>query len=279
MIDIGQGDSILIKTREDILLVDTGGSFWENDSSGEYILKPALLKKGIRSLDYVLLSHFDEDHAGNIEIIMREFKPKAVIGRKNGKEILKEKYNINVPYVELENSILDFNSFQIFNYSAKDVRDENNSSLVFKMKAHNSTILFAGDIEKEAEEKYLDYDIESDILKVPHHGSKTSSTENFLDRVNPKLGIVSVGRNNMYGFPHEEVLQRYNKKGIPLLRTDEQGEIEIIIHRFGLKADTYWPKEFDKNIIFSILLWTIVFYILVISERTRDELHRWSKTD
>src|SRR5699024_3650510 len=96
MIDMVLWDSILIKTREDILLVDTGGSFWENDSSGEYILKPALLKKGIRSLDYVLLSHFDEDHAGNIEIIMREFKPKAVIGRKNGKEILKEKYNINV---------------------------------------------------------------------------------------------------------------------------------------------------------------------------------------
>lgn len=277
VIDIGQGDSILIRDRKNTILIDTGGSFWEEDRSGEYILKPFILKQGISSIDYVLLSHFDEDHAGNIAMIVKEFHPKAIIGRAGGEGKLREKYNIDIPYIELKNSSLLFENFKFQHFFAGPFKDENNNSLVIQLIVHNFKMLFTGDIEEEAEKRYSKMEIESDIIKIPHHGSKTSSSEAFLDKVNPQISVLSVGRNNTYGFPHKEVLDRYENRAIPIMRTDENGEIDILIHRFGLYADTYMSKKTHERFILSVLIWSGVFYRLLLFERKKDELYRWCK--
>lgn len=277
MIDIGQGDSILIESRQQTILIDTGGSFWENDTSGEYILHPVLKSKNIGKIDYLILSHFDEDHAGNIRMIIEEFKPKAIVGRSGGELILEEKYDIKYPYIDL-NQKINFSDIQIEPFTVDGNFDENNESLVFRLTSHKIRTLFTGDIEEDAEKKYAELDIQSDILKVPHHGSKTSSSEVFLEKVNPSLGILSVGRNNIYGFPHEEVVERYNKRDIPLLRTDTHGAVEIVMHRFGTRISAFLPKSFKTDILSSTIVWTLLFYILLKNERNKeDEIYRWSE--
>lgn len=277
MIDIGQGDSFLIESRQQTFLIDTGGSFWENDTSGEYILHPVLKSKNIAKIDYLILSHFDEDHAGNIRMIIEKFNPKAIVGRSGGELILEEKYNIKYPYIDLDRKI-NFSDIQIEPFTVHGNFDENNESLVFRLTSHNIRTLFTGDIEKEAEREYAELEIQSDILKVPHHGSNTSSSEVFLEKVSPSLGILSVGRNNIYGFPHEEVVERYHKKEIPLLRTDTHGAVEIVMHRFGTKISAFLPKSFKTDIITSIIVWTLLFYILLKNERKKeDEIYRWSE--
>lgn len=277
MIDIGQGDSILIESRQETILIDTGGSFWENDTSGEYVLRPVLKNKNIGKIDYLILSHFDEDHAGNIKMILEEFKPKAIVGREGGQGVLEEKYGIKYPYIDFNRKIT-FSDILIEPYIAEGNFDENNESLVFKLTSHNIRTLFTGDIEEDAERKYAEFDIQSEILKVPHHGSKTSSTDAFLEKVKPSLGLLSVGRNNSYGFPHQEIMDRYDKKGIPILRTDTHGAIEIVIHRFGSQVSTFLPKVFNAEVLISAILWTILFYVMLKNERIKeDEIYRWSE--
>lgn len=96
--------------------------------------------------------------------------------------------------------------------------------------------------------------------------------------MNPSLGILSVGRNNIYGFPHEEVVERYNKRDIPLLRTDTHGAVEIVMHRFGTRISAFLPKSFKTDILSSTIVWTLLFYILLKNERNKeDEIYRWSE--
>ena len=225
-IDVGQGDSCLIVTpRNKTILIDGGGS--ENYDVGKNTLIPYLLDRGIKKLDYILISHFDTDHIGGILEVMEELKVNTVIISKQGEdsenykkfiEIVNKK-KIKVLVVKKKNRLKIENDiyFDILWPNSENLVYENilnNNSIVCKLEFKNFSCIFTGDIEKQAEQLILkEYEnnlsvLNSTILKVAHHGSKTSSIEEFLKVINPKIALIGVGENNKFGHPNEEVINR-----------------------------------------------------------------------
>ena len=193
---------------------------------GKDTLIPYLLDRGYSSIDYVIISHFDQDHVGGILTLLQELKVNNVIIGKQFEtsenyekfiQIVKEK-KLNVMVVQadqrinIENNIY-FDVLWPVSDSKISENSINNNALMCKLNFNSFSLLFTGDIEKEAEEvivsKYKNSDIlKSTILKVAHHGSKTSSTEEFLNLVKPKFALIGVGENNNFGHPSDDVIQR-----------------------------------------------------------------------
>ena len=228
-IDVGQGDSTLITTQfNKKILIDGGGSeFGSTFDVGEKTLLPYLLKKKIHKLDYVIISHFDSDHVGGILTILEELNvkqvliPKQVEYSENYNKFLDivKKRNIKVKIVGEGNTInIDKNTYlDILWPEEKQIKDNvlNNNSLIVRLCYKNFKMLFTGDIEEIAEQKLLQkYEntekLTADILKVAHHGSKSSSIAEFLEKVNPRIALIGVGKNNKFGHPNAGVLDRLN---------------------------------------------------------------------
>lgn len=248
-IDVGQGDSTLITTESNKkILIDGGGSeFNSSFDVGEKTLLPYLLKHHVSKLDYIIISHFDSDHVGGLFKILEKLKvEKIIIGKQfeNSEnyqkfiKITKEK-NIKIKVVKAGDKIyLDKNTY--INVIWPDINNivneniVNNNSLVFKMVYKNFSILFTGDIEEIAERRILNLysdKLKADILKVAHHGSKTSSIEEFIKAVSPRIALIGVGKNNNFGHPNEEVIQRLKNYNIKIYRTDFNGEIDLKIDK------------------------------------------------
>ena len=226
-IDVGQGDSCLIVTPlNKKILIDGGGSEKRNYDVGKNVLLPYLFDRGIKSLDYIIISHFDTDHVGGLLYVMENMKVKNVIISKQFEKtdnlekfyrIVKEK-NINVQIVDAEDKLQVEKSlfFCILWPESSNMISENainNNSIVCKLVYKNFSMLFTGDIEEVAEklitQKYKNTVIlNSTILKVAHHGSKSSSIQEFLELVKPKIAVIGVGKNNNYGHPGSEVIGR-----------------------------------------------------------------------
>ena len=228
-IDVGQGDScLLITPYNKKILIDGGGSeISDSFDVGEEVLLPYLLGRGIKTLDYIIVSHFDSDHVGGLLSIMNKIKVKNVVISVQGKEsenylkfkeIVKEK-KIKVIVVnkgdnlQIENGV----NFDILWPDKKKLINENilnNNSIVCKLSYKNFSMLFTGDIEEIAENQILEeykYNLQlfnCSILKVAHHGSKTSSTQKFLQIVNPKIALIGARENNKFGHPNDEVIKR-----------------------------------------------------------------------
>lgn len=226
-IDVGQGDSTLITTQfNKKILIDGGGSeFGSIFDVGEKTLLPYLLKKKIHKLDYVIISHFDSDHVGGILTILEELNvkqvliPKQVEYSENYNKFLDiiKKRNIKVKIVGEGNTInIDKNTYlDILWPEEKQITDNvlNNNSLIVRLCYKNFKMLFTGDIEEIAEQKLIQkYEntekLTADILKVAHHGSKSSSIAEFLEKVNPRIALIGVGKNNKFGHPNAGVLDR-----------------------------------------------------------------------
>ena len=225
-LDVGQGDSCFIITpNHKTILIDGGGSTSNTFDVGKDTLIPYLLDKGYTKLDYILISHFDQDHVGGILPILEEFKVGQVFITKQEEksenyetflEIVKEK-NLKVREVKAGDKItIGEVTFHILWPMEKQIEENilNNNAMVMKLQYKSFSMLFTGDIEEVAEKKILDtYKNHLDmlkaiVLKVAHHGSKSSSTEEFLKAVNSKVAIIGVGENNMFGHPNNAVLER-----------------------------------------------------------------------
>lgn len=205
-INVGQGDSILIHDKFNDILIDTGGNF--NKDIANDILIPYFNKKGIKDLDYVFLSHDDYDHNGAFESLCSNF--------------LVKKYFLGSSFSSIEVGDLKFTNLNHYG----DNSLSNDDSSVIKLEFYGTSYLFTGDISIDIENKLIKYeDISSDILKIAHHGSKTSSSYNFLKKVNPKIAVISVGKNNYYNHPSDIVLKRLNSLNIKTYRTDIDGTI------------------------------------------------------
>ncbi|MDU5807606.1 MAG: DNA internalization-related competence protein ComEC/Rec2 [Finegoldia magna] len=229
-VDIGQGDCLLVRQYFKSFMIDTGGSYKSEDSSGEHLME-YLHKIGLNNLEYVFLTHFDEDHSKNLININKSYNP-IVLSRFNGDKILKKKYNLGNVYVSLRNK----QNIKIDNVDIKIIdkpisNEENDKSIVYKLYINNISLLITGDISSEYERNILKDNIKSDILKISHHGSKSSSDSNFLKKVRPKLAVISVGLRNEYGHPNNQTLDRLNKLNIPIKRTDLDGNIELVSSR------------------------------------------------
>ena len=246
-IDVGQGDSTLIVTPHGkTILIDGGGS--ENYDVGKNILLPYLLDRKITKIDYVIISHFDTDHVGGILTVLEELRvEKVIIGKQcetseNYQRFLEiiNKRQIFVKRVEKGDKINIEKNVQISvlfpDTNLISENSLNNNSLVFKFVHKDFSVLFTGDIEQIAEERLVKIYSKSDllratILKIAHHGSKTSSIQEFLELVQPKIALIGVGENNLYGHPNEEIIERLKDIGAKIYRTDEDGEIIINIRK------------------------------------------------
>jgi len=250
-IDVGQGDSMLIITPSNkTILIDGGGNKdTENFDVGKQTLLPYLLDRKIKKIDYLMISHFDVDHSNGTIAVLENIKVKTLVISKQIEisdeyekiiEIVKRK-NVDVLVVEAGNQIsIDKEVKLQILYPEENLKyaDLNNNSIVAKLTYNNFSMLFTGDIEKEAEQhlvnKYANTNVlKSTILKIPHHGSKTSSTEKMLQEVNPRVALIGVGKNNMFGHPNTEVLERLEKINCKIYRTDEMGEITIKVNKNG----------------------------------------------
>ena len=250
-VDVGQGDCTFIVTpRNKTILIDGGGSTESDFDVGESTLLPYILDRGYKKIDLMFISHFDQDHIGGLFTILRELKVNRVCISKQEEnsenykkflEIVKER-NITVFTVKIGEKIkIEKNLYFDILWPQEEQIEENrinNNAIVMKLIYNGFSCLFTGDIEKVAEDKivslYKDKSVlESDILKVAHHGSKTSTTEEFFKLVNPKISLIGVGKNNLFGHPSSEVIERLEKSNAKIYRTDMNGEINIIINKRG----------------------------------------------
>lgn len=218
---VGQADSTLIKYKNKTMLIDAG-----NNEDGKNIVK-FLKDKGISKLDYIVGTHYDEDHIGGLDDIIENFD----IGKfylSNGGELGPNYYNlekaakkknlaITIPKVGDKIDFADVD-MEVMAASKFDGKNDNNASIVIQAKYGSRKYLFMGDLEKQEEAKRKWNEV--DVLKAGHHGSNTSSTQEFLNQVKPKYVFVSAGKNNKYRLPNVKAMERIEKTGTKIFRTD-----------------------------------------------------------
>lgn len=244
-IDVGQGDAILIITEMNkSILIDGGES---KDTVLQY-----LLDRKISKLDYIIISHFDSDHVNGILEAMKELEISKIIisyqgenseNLKSFKNIVKEK-KIDVIFINKGDRILidKYTYFDVIWPDKSNLISENilnNNSIVCKLNYRKFSCIFSGDIEEMAEKKIIEeYSdnlniLNSYVLKAAHHGSNTSSTEEFIKLVKPKIVLIGAGENNKFGHPNIEVIERLKSIGAEIYRTDKMGEIIIKVNKKG----------------------------------------------
>lgn len=256
-IDVGQGDSTLIRTETNkVILIDSGGSTAaSNFDVGNKVLLPYLLDRRIKKIDFIIVSHFDADHCQAFETVIDNINVEKVVVCKQSM-ITQEYLNIinkcrekNIKVIVVERGdklkIDKKTEFEILHPGESFLDDGkgglNANAIVCKMnyKLDNGkvfSILFTGDIEVEAEkelEQVYGKKMKSDILKVAHHGSKTSSREEFIKLVAPKIALIGVGENNKFGHPADITLERLEKENVKVYRTDQMGEVSITMNKNG----------------------------------------------
>ena len=246
-LDVSQGDSILLHYPHNKynILIDTGGNY--NYEISKNIIIPYLKSKGINKIDYLILTHGDNDHMGESINLIENFKVEKVIfncGEFNDleKELIKVLEKKNIKYYSCIKE-LNIDNSKLYFLQTKEYDNENDNSNVIYIELDGYKFMLMGDSGIEKEKDILDkYNIcDIDVLKVGHHGSKTSSDKKFIDEIKPKYSIISVGKNNRYGHPNKEVLN--NLSDSKIYRTDQDGSIMFKIKNNKLKIETCSPKK------------------------------------
>ena len=236
-IDVGQGDACLIITpHKHSILIDTGGNINSEFDLGSRVLIPYLYHYGITKLDYLIISHSDIDHCGGINSLSQKIPINHLIISDEPLTTYAQKLNLPENTSFLKNALkatehtqfsLDDVSFTFLQQPSSKLNSSNDHSNVIKLKYHNFSALFTGDISQEVEQSLLSKDLHATLLKVAHHGSKHSSSREFLDAVKPQIAIISVGKYNNFNHPAPQVLQALQEHSRKILRTDKQGAIII----------------------------------------------------
>lgn len=279
-IDIGQGDACLIRGNQSSVLIDTGGITFGKVDNGKSVLIPYLQKSGVKKLDFVFISHLDADHCKNLSNLSKEVEIKNLFFRKNGYEDFLKKYGEvkakNIYNVET-NLIINSKDIDLEIIKGKDALEENERCILVRVTTNGKKILFTGDIGSFTENQLVKNDIDCDYLKVAHHGSKNSSTKDFLLASSPKTSIISCGYKNRYNHPHKDALERIKSVGSTVYRTDLQGNIILRINRFEEKIIGF--RDIDDNLlvfldfyfmdIFNCIIYLLAFVVLFI---TRNDL-------
>jgi competence protein ComEC len=270
-LDVGQGDSALLTTPDGTtILIDGGGqpslSWTNNDgedgeptferdtrSVGERVVSQYLWSRGLDRVDYLISTHADADHIDGLNDIARNFKVRgAIVARApaNDSGFAKFAQTLNSARVPLEivgaGDVIQVGNVLIDVLWPRPVQtadspSRNNDSLVLRIHFGEKSFLFTADIEKETEAALVktERDLHADVIKVAHHGSKTSSTEQFIAVAQPTLAIISVGRHSMFGHPHKEVVERWRASGAQVMTTGEKGTISVVTDGRTFAVTTY----------------------------------------
>jgi competence protein ComEC len=242
MIDVGQGDSFLLHSGKYNILVDTGGVSYGDSNIASNTLIPLFKSLGIRKIDYLFLSHGDQDHLGEAVDLVNNFDVERVYFNEgelnaNEKEVISSLSKDTNYFISYEGSYYEVGDFRFYSLGT-DLEDENDSSLILYGFMANYSFILMGDSSVKSENVLLSkYDVFNiDILKVGHHGSKTSSGIEFINKLNPKYSLISVGKDNKFGHPNKEVLDNLIKSKI--YRTDIDGAVVFKIKNNKLMIDT-----------------------------------------
>ena len=227
-LDVGQADSILVKSQDEYMLIDAG-----NNADGKKLVN-YFNSLGITKIKYVFGTHAHEDHIGGLDNIIKNFKidkfymPDVTSTTTTYVEVLNalEKKNIKYSIPSIGNKMPLGDSLVEVIYVGDETREDlNDTSIVLKLTYKNISFLFTGDLTNNVERELVNSNIESTVLKVGHHGSKYSSSAVFLNKVNPKYAVISCGKDNEYGHPHSVVLNKLERIGASVFRTDQVGTI------------------------------------------------------
>ena len=238
-IDVGQADAILIENDKKYMLIDAG-----NNEDGDLLVN-YFKDKNITDFEYVVATHPHEDHIGGMDNIIKNFNiknyymPDCYTTTKTFEELLDalEEKNLSFETPDIDSEfVLGDALFKVL-YTGTDKRDLNNTSIVLRMTYKDVSFMFTGDATNTTEKKILAKDLQSDVLKVGHHGSQYSTSDEFLDKVNPKYAIISVGTGNVYDHPKDITLNKL--KGIEVHRTDKEGTIRVISDGKNIDIETF----------------------------------------
>ncbi|KAB8127567.1 DNA internalization-related competence protein ComEC/Rec2 [Gracilibacillus oryzae] len=256
-LDMGQGDAIVVELpyRSGVFLIDAGAKMNRDFTSPsstvyEQVIRPYLMSRGISRLDAIILSHGDTDHIGSVSYILEDYPVNYLITSSFfDKQTMEEYKHINNDFIYLEamaGSQITIGDYQLdVLHPTADTGDSNENSLVFSASFGELTWLFTGDIGEESEQMLINMypDLHTDVLKVAHHGSGTSTSDAFLKATMPQFSIISVGRENRYGHPDQEVVERLEQSGNTILRTDKHGAVTYIFNQRSGTFSTYLPYD------------------------------------
>lgn len=229
VLDVGQGLSVLVRTRDKALLYDAGAKFSQKFDIGQRVVLPYFNYIGLQQLDVLLISHADNDHAGGADSIMQSFNVLSLIAEA---DVLREKGRSIAADMSCkagQNWRWNGVNFALI-HPAKHYKKSNNRSCVLKVWNDAYSLLLTGDIEAKVEADLLRYQseqLQADVLLVPHHGSNTSSSRAWIEKLKPQLAVVSAGYRNRFGHPTSKVLARYYESGAEVINTAESGMLQI----------------------------------------------------
>jgi len=247
--DIGQGDSIFVESpKRHQILIDGG--------PGSAILEKLGKEMPFwdRTIDLVILTHPERDHMAGLLEVLKRYKVENILWtgivrdtqefKEWEKAIEEEKANIKIAQSGQKITVLPGKLYieilyPFENLTGQEIKNSNNTSVVSRLVFNGNSFLFTGDIQKSTEKKLTESEniLNSDVLKVSHHGSKSASSKEFMGRVLPEIVVISVGKGNSYGHPHQEVLDILESYGIRILRTDQAGDIKIISDGENIKHE------------------------------------------
>jgi competence protein ComEC len=247
--DVGQGEAIFIETPSRHQILIDGGP-------GSLILEKLAesLPFWDRTIDLIILTHPEHDHLAGLIEVLKRYKVENILWTgvlkdtaeyKEWQRLIREERAETVIAKAGQKIILSNSELNIFidvlypleDLEGQEPKNSNNTSIVAKLIFGENSFLFTGDAYKSVEEELVDKktDLASDVLKVGHHGSKTSSSEEFIKKVSPEIAVISAGKDNLYQHPHQETLDTLEKYGIKILRTDKDGDIQILCDSQSLK--------------------------------------------
>ena len=238
-LSVGEGDAAVVRFPGARVMVIDGGSAWRDFDLGERVVARYLWSRKIMHVDWLALSHPDQDHFGGLDFIARSFSPAefwdvAVENHDaNYEQLLATLYELKVPIRQIDaaSPVMEIEGahLEATNPRATASTSRNNASMVLRLDYHRTSFLFTGDLEASGETALLNSlpNLQSTILKAPHHGSHTSSSPAFVEASHPKVVVMSFGYRNRFHFPAPEVVDRYRSIGARVMRTDEEGAIEV----------------------------------------------------
>ncbi|WP_107572391.1 ComEC/Rec2 family competence protein [Clostridioides difficile] len=250
MIDVGQGDSILVQTPTNKnILIDGGDEYSKN------IINSYLRQKRIKTIDIIIATHPDSDHIGSLDNVIKKFNVNSIYMPEQSTN--SESYqnlinsctdkNLAIQYLYKDDVLNIDNNINIYVLSPSYIQEESNlNSIVFKLTFNNNSFLFMGDAEEENEKEILrSFELNNiNFIKIGHHGSNSSSSLEFIKKINPDIAAISCGYKNQYGHPHKEVIDNLKQSHVSIYRTDRIGDIvfyndgEIIFTKYNYEVDT-----------------------------------------